>query len=418
MTNKDHCGTCNFKCAGAEQLCTNGRCHLPCAEGSLFCGSACIDTSTHILHCGGCNQSCPAMSQCSGSACTAGSAQHQLNGFIPTTLTLNDAYASYEKWKAAYVEDCGNGRSRVKFDTATQTVSEGIGYGMLLSAGWGDRVLFEAILAYRNAVLKSNKLLPWQLDGCSGGVLDQGSASDADLDVAMALLMADCVWPNQGYKDLAVTTIHAIRQLVVKADGSRLFLLAGDSWGGDDCGNPSYYAPAYYRAFAKAAAANSADWTQLAQDTYYYLDKAANSSTGLVGEWQKADSLSCSKSSSGYSYNAARTPWRIVTDYVWWGESQAKTYATQVSNWANSIGLGNVVDGYSLSGSKTGQYQNSVFTGALALAGIAVSQERSDQSHADWLSALPLGSDNSYYKASLRALYMLLSVGRFVPGCT
>jgi endo-1,4-beta-D-glucanase Y len=82
-------------------------------------------------------------------------------------------------------------------------------------------------------------------------------------------------------------------------DGSHLFLIAGDSWGGDSCGNPSYYAPAYYRAFAQAGAANSADWTQLAQDTYYYLNKAANSSTGLVGNWQKADSLS--KPSYDYS---------------------------------------------------------------------------------------------------------------------
>jgi endo-1,4-beta-D-glucanase Y len=420
MTSKDNCGKCDFRCGGATQLCTDGICHLPCAEGALFCGGACADISTHPLHCGGCNQNCPAMSACSGSACSASNAQHQLSGFLPTTLAPKDAYASFEKWKVTHVEDCGNGRARVKFDTAAETVSEGIGYGLLLTASWGDRALFEAILAYRNAVLKSNKLLPWRLNGCSGSVLDQGSAADGDLDVAMALLMADCVWPSQGYKDSALATINALRELVVKADGSRLFLLAGDSWGGDSCGNPSYYAPAYYRAFAKAGATNAADWTELAQDTYYYLNKAANSSTGLVGNWQKADSLSCSKSSSeyaSYGYDAARTPWRIVTDYAWWGEAQAKTYATKVSNWAGGVGIANVVDGYSVSGSSTGEYKNSAFTGALALAGIAVSQQRSDQSHADWLGALPLGSDNSYYKASLRALYMLLSVGRFVPGC-
>jgi endo-1,4-beta-D-glucanase Y len=347
---------------------------------------------------------------------------------LPTTLALQDAYGSYEKWKAAHVEDCGNGKARVKFDTATQTVSEGIGYGMLLSAGWGDRALFEGILAYRNTVLKNNQLLPWQLSGCSGGVLSQGSASDGDLDVAMALLMADCAWPNQGYQDMAMATIDALRQLVVKTDGSHLLLLAGDSWGGDSCGNPSYYAPGYYRAFAQAGATDSADWTQLARDTYYYLNKAADSSTGLVGNWQKPDSLSCSKTSADYSnygYDAARTPWRIVTDYAWWGEAQAKAYATKVSDWVNGIGIANVVDGYSISGGKpsdpnakdAGNYKNSTFAGALALTGIPVSQQRSDQFHADWLGALPLGSDNSYYNASLRALYMLLSVGRFVPGC-
>jgi hypothetical protein len=97
-----------------------------------------------------------------------------------------------------------------------------------------------------------------------------------------------------------------------------------------------------------------------------------------------------------------------------------------VSNWANGVGIANVVDGYSTSGGKpsdpnapdAGNYQNSTFTGALALTSIAVSQQRSDQVHGDCLSALPLGSDNSYYNASLRALYMLLSVGRFVPGCS
>ena len=418
MTSKAHCGKCNFPCNG-DLMCADGACLMPCQEPLLPCGGACTDVSSHVVHCGACNNTCAPLSECWQSQCVGGPGPRQLNGYFPTTVTVRDAFAAFEQWRTLHVEDCGDDVLRVKFDAPndSQTVSEGIGYGMLLAAGWADRLLFDGLMRYYQAVLKSNGLMPWKLDGCSRTVVDEGAASDGDLDIAMALLMAECMWPDSGYGTLAFNAINALHTNVVEVDGSRLLLIAGDRWASNACANPSYFAPGYYRAFAVAGAANAADWTKLADDSYYYLEKAANPTTGLVSEWVKGDNLACNYSPGEYGYNAARTPWRVVTDYAWWGAASAQAFATRLSNWVASIDITSVVDGYTLAGSPTGQWKNSTFVGGFALTAIPSNQEASDKFHADWLGYVPQAQDSTYFNSSLRALYLLLSVGRFVPGC-
>src|SRR6187402_8771 len=66
-------------------------------------------------------------------------------GIIPTNLPTSGSYGNaseiadkYNAWKTNYIENCGTDKARVKFDNTAQTVSEGIAYGMLLSAYAGD----------------------------------------------------------------------------------------------------------------------------------------------------------------------------------------------------------------------------------------------------------------------------------------
>lgn len=420
MTSKAHCGQCNYACNGDNLICADGVCSSPCEGGLLPCGGTCTDVSSNIIHCGACNATCPALATCSQSQCVGGRGGRLLNGFFPTTVTVKDAFAAFNQWKQRQVEDCGGGVLRVKFDTPneSQTVSEGIGYGLLLAVGWSDRALFDGIKSYYQSILKTNGLMPWKLDGCNRSAIDAGAASDGDLDAAMALLMAECTWPSSSdYGALAFNAINALRQYVVKTDGSRLLLIAGDSWSSNECANPSYFAPGYYRAFVAAGVPNANDWAKLADDSYYYLSKAANPSTGLVSEWVKGDSLGCSYSPGDYGYNAARTPWRVVTDYTWWKAPQAEQFALTLSNWVSSIGITHVVDGYTLAGTATGQWKNSTFVGGFALSAIPGNQETSNQFHSDWLSYVPLAQDSTYYNSSLRAIYLLLAAQRFVPAC-
>jgi hypothetical protein len=58
-----------------------------------------------------------------------------------------DAANAYLEWKNNYTESCGSGRIRVKFDEPNRTVSEGIAYGMLLSAYAADKTLFDGLWA-------------------------------------------------------------------------------------------------------------------------------------------------------------------------------------------------------------------------------------------------------------------------------
>src|SRR6187431_1082230 len=84
-------------------------------------------------------------------------------GIIPATLPTGaytpasnlygksqDAYNAYNTWKTTYVVACGS-NFRVKFDNTSQTVSEGIGYGMLLAAYAADKALFDGLWGYYKA---------------------------------------------------------------------------------------------------------------------------------------------------------------------------------------------------------------------------------------------------------------------------
>ncbi len=334
------------------------------------------------------------------------------NGFFPATLLPSHAKAAYTTWKTKYLKSCAGGKFRVAFN-ATETVSEGIGYGMLLTVAHGDRTEFDGLWAYFKQH-SSGGVMAWKVNGCDS-VVDGNSASDAELDAAMALIQASCKWGGN-YLTEAQSLIAAIKSQET-IEGGENFLKPAKQ-GLDSCQNPSYYAPGYYRAFAKKHPSQAAFWNKLASDTYVQLGRAANSATGLVPNWANmSGNPGCGgyEHADKYGYDAARTPWRIATDYVWNGTPAAKEYLTKLVNWVDGPagGIAAIGDRYTLSGTKESPNHNSTFTGAFALAGMAHSQSKADQYGTGFRSI----SDSTYYEESLRAVYMLLASGLFLNAC-
>jgi len=68
----DHCGNCNTACANDVEWCNLGHC---CATGTQYCGSACVDTVTDPMNCGGCGKVCGV----STPACVAGACTSQVS---------------------------------------------------------------------------------------------------------------------------------------------------------------------------------------------------------------------------------------------------------------------------------------------------------------------------------------------------
>jgi hypothetical protein len=58
-------------------------------------------------------------------------------GLKPQNAKAADAQKAYNTWKANFLTPCSNGRYRVKFDNPSQTVSEGIAYGMSFTRFFG-----------------------------------------------------------------------------------------------------------------------------------------------------------------------------------------------------------------------------------------------------------------------------------------
>jgi len=343
------------------------------------------------------------------------------NGLMATTRNSLDAQNNYSTWKTNFIESCNNNRYRVKFDDSSKTVSEGIGYGMLLSAYMADKTLFDGLWLYYKDNVNSNKVMNWKINGCSG-IDGANGATDAELDAAFALIVADYQWASAGtinYKSDATALITAIKNYEVEAN--TFVLKPGDQFGGSQITNPSYFSPAYYRAFG-AFTNDAAFWNQVAAKSYTVINNNLtqnNAVGGLVSDWCQASGAYSSQAGGYvnggkmYTYDAARTPWRIVVDYLWNGNADAKTYSKKSSDFVrvNLGGSANIKDGYNQNGTVSGQWHNATFVGAFACAAMAgENQTHLDASYADLKN---LNEPNSYFNQTLKTLYSFLLTGNF-----
>ncbi len=345
-------------------------------------------------------------------------------GLIPSNRNGQDAVNNYNTWKTNFIEACSNGRLRVKFDNSSQTVSEGIAYGMLLSAYAADRTTFDGLWNYYKDNRNSNGVMNWKINGCSG-IVGMNGATDAELDAAMALIVADYQWKSTGainYSSDAKVLLTAMKNHEVES--GTFVLKPGDMFGGTDLTNPSYFAPGYFRKFASFTGDNF--WISVADKCYDVINKnlsVNNAAGGLVSDWCNA-SGSYSNQAGGYvnggkkyTYDAARTPWRIALDYVWYGNSAAKTYVKKASDFSRVTigGTKNIVDGYNQDGSKSGQYHNATFVGAFATAAMGGdNQSHLDDSYSDLNST---NEPTAYFNQTLKTMYLFLLSGNFyLPG--
>lgn len=344
------------------------------------------------------------------------------SGLMASNKNHLDATSSYDTWKTNFVEACSNGRYRVKFDNSSETVSEGIGYGMLLTVYKADKTTFDGLWNFYKDNRNTNGVMNWKIQGCSLGTPGQNGATDAELDAAMSLIVADYQWGSAGsinYRADAEILIAAIKAHEVEAN--TFVLKPGDMFGGSSLTNPSYFAPAYYRAFG-VFTNDVVFWNNVATKAYTVINDNLtqnNAVGGLVSDWC-AGSGAYSSQSSGYHaqghtyyYDAARTPWRIVMDYLWHGNNDGKVYAKKCSDFVRVTlgGTANIKDGYNQNGTLTGQWHNATFVGAFACAAMAgENQAHLDASYTDLKN---LNEPNAYFNQTLKTLYQFLLTGNF-----
>lgn len=144
-------------------------------------------------------------------------------------------------------------------DTGNGNVShsEGQGYGMVLAAWAGDRDAFDAMAGWTRAILlrKDVALHSWRFDPSSPQpVADPNNATDGDVLIAWALMLAARKWNHAGYAEQAHAIRSAIRQRCVVERGGRLVLLpglVGFSTSEALTFNPAYYVWPAFDLFAR-----------------------------------------------------------------------------------------------------------------------------------------------------------------------
>jgi endo-1,4-beta-D-glucanase Y len=283
----------------------------------------------------------------------------QGHAFANCTLPAYDTdkvAAAYNTWKTKFFM----GGRVVRPENNNDTASEGIGYGMLIGVYMNDRPMFDTLWNYAHARLDGNGLMTWHYSS-TGAIIEQGGATDADEDMAWALLMADKQWggaPTMGslptYLSSATTLIGAIWSHEVDQAGGNV-LKPGDMFGGANQTNPSYFAPSYYRVFARVT--NNAGWMSVVTSSYAILTKASGT-YGLVPNWVNSQGVGVAgpgNDANGvyFGYDACRTPWRIALDYCENQEPQALQYLEKIAGFYASKAVGSgflIKDGYTVTG--------------------------------------------------------------------
>jgi len=164
------------------------------------------------------------------------------------------------------------------------TITEGQSYALLKSVWMNDPDTFQAVWRWTRESMRrpGDYLFGWRwgtLPNGETGLLETENASDADQDIAYALLLAGEKWHQPAYTQAAKHIIADLWRLNVIESDRHYYLLPG-TWKGfrDEyiSIDPSYLAPYVYRRFALADPTHQAGWTQLANDVYETLEACSN----------------------------------------------------------------------------------------------------------------------------------------------
>jgi endo-1,4-beta-D-glucanase Y len=286
----------------------------------------------------------------------------------PRHADAGDVRGAFERWRDEIVTSDGarGGLRTRRPDTpdgqANSTVSEGIAYGMIIAVMMDDQAMFDGFWTYARCFLNKSGLMDWYIAPDGQKPLAVGAASDADEDMAWALIMADRQWGGAGslgesYASIALRLIDAIYNTEVDHDRWPDMFLPGDDWRGRDVFNPSYFAPNQYRLFGEVSG-NAGAWQRVVDRGYEVLERSLNDASGnrkngLVPAWCDSSGTPVEAfpgAMTNYQYDSARTPFRMAQDYAVSGDERARAYLARTSAFFANIGADALVDGYTLDG--------------------------------------------------------------------
>lgn len=321
---------------------------------------------------------------------------------INTDISKNNDYKvekNYSSWKKTYVVNVNDNISRVKnLQDNNTTVSEGIGYGLLFSAAMKDKNTFDNLYNYMKLYLDNNGLMNWKIDS-DGNVIGKGSATDADEDMAYALLLAYKTWNESFYLDEAKKIIESIAKYEID---SKYMVLPGDSWGNNHLLNPSYIAPLYYYKFGEVS--DKSFWNNVTNKNIDFLYSAMNSKTGFLPDWINNDG-SIQDENNVFGYDSVRVPIRLLQFYNETQNGTALNILQSQYNFISNIGADNLVAGYSLSGDPLVTYKNSTYMSSFS----AISYINNKSSFSKTIIQKLINSQpDDYYGSSLKLWITLI----------
>lgn len=355
-----------------------------------------------------------------------------------------DVRNAYTAWKTSYVlaVPATPSQHRIAFGKAspnkTKTVSEGQGYGMVITALMAGadpqaQTIFDGLWRFVRAHPSTgdSRLMAWQVPTAKGDKPD--SAFDGDADIAYALLLADKQWGSTGaihYKAEALKMIEGIKASTI-GPASHLPLL-GDWVKGSSHTEwetrSSDFMYGHFRAYGRAT--EDSTWAQVitaTQAAATSLQLVYSPVAGLLPDFIVAKTMNPftpkpappkfleDANDGSFYYNACRDPWRIGTDALLNNDAVSLTHARKMSGWiASATGgdPGKLRAGYKLNGTPAGN--SNYFTSAfVAPFGVAAMTNASQQA---WLNkiydSVRLARED-YFEDSINLQCLLVMTGNF-----
>jgi len=355
---------------------------------------------------------------------TAQSTEHK-SGISKTVIKEH-----YQTWTKTYLK----GNQQQKFvktstDSKVQTLSEAQGYGMLTTVmaaeqGFGNQKTFDQLTNYYVAhrISQQNPLMAWrqQKNGTkmTSTKGEETSATDGDLDIAYALILADEHWGSKGklkYNQLAKQLLGAIKEQEINsttnlpkvgnwATGSKAQLV-----------RTSDLMTAYYRKFASYT--HDGTWTKVAQNSQLTLKKlSGQQETGLMADFVTVNGSNlktgnvkpkqvASQYDNKYGFNACRIPWRVAYDYQLNHSKVSKNIVQKMCRFFASQKKLTAV--YTLTGKPVEKYANVAFTAPVAYAAQIISNQKLKSRYTSALTEKMSGEN--YYSDTIQMLTLLTS---------
>lgn len=248
---------------------------------------------------------------------------------------------NWETYKARFVSDDGRVMDRGNKDISH---SEGQGYGLILALAADDKPGFQKIWTWTQNNLQvrgKDRLLAWAWGRRPNGawtVLDFNNATDGDLLVAFALLMAHERWKGSEWHAAATALIQDIRNHLIVETRDFPVLLPGYYGFVNDRGiivNPSYYVYPALKVFSRED--DGPLWNKVIHGGLKLLDTARRTSWNVPADWIIIlnDHIDIYRErSSRFGYEAIRT-----LLYLCWAENREvlRTW-TPVLDWFDKTG--------------------------------------------------------------------------------
>lgn len=368
------------------------------------------------------------------------------------------------------------GESWIPFDFTSTTfgsrgayVSEAVGYGLLLSLFMNEQNIFDSILhdAERYLFMHSTGHYSWlgYWDPATQAIerRQTNAASDADMDIAAALILAIGRWGDNTitaelyephvetpyistftYSERVRTLLETTNRNFLNTYGDLMYINPGFVFLSQNSGflrdyraiNASYFSFAWlrlYEQFQQREGFFIEDWAEVARDCQQIMTRFRHFDIGLQPDWMGIDGSQILTSDGAvdtrYRYDffkdAVRVPWRLAKDAIWFNDSFSQDFCNRAVDFVWNNRAGTYFDGNAQH--ITDNAGNPIFSsgGAAMWSTLFLASDAPEEQKNWWADELRnmvitnehgsfVSGDNRYFENSLALFALIMLSGRFV----